>query len=619
MPNYQLVVAFASKRIFPLTRLGSPSETISFVYLGGDFFLRQYLERALGPGFKRIDIAKLHDEVADDLRRDHMEWIDRLNRQYGAAVEWWFSPIASRDIYVSNLWQYTCYLEILARLWRDPANRPQLVLVESFGLAKAIARWAARESIALRVVNGVYGRYRYWAKYCCALAKWGYFALTLGRRRVAAHATKKSSGPRPFSATDLVILDTFVHDSCLKENDKFEDRYCPYLHEYLAVQGFSVAVHPILYGFGLKYLSVYRRLRRSPTHFIIPEDFLRWKDYLAALSYPFRLMGRPLKAPPFREWDLSDLVKEEQRTPPPASVLEAVLVYRLFLRLGEAGLKPQFILDWYENQALDKALIAGARRAFPRARVIGMQMFIFLSNYLNSFPSPAEVDFQMVPHLVLNTSEHQCRVAQSFTRDIRCYPAAAVRFAHIFQESRTIPGVNEPRRALVLLPVDLGEALELLEMLQMTLEMMPPEIKFSLKCHPDYTPEELIQAFGRRTWPPQFEIFLGSLPQALDQAGLAVSLGSSSIIEAVVYGIPVIIPGRPTALNQKIVADGKIELIKECFSPDDLALAINQCLHLSQPEIDRNIAEGKRIRDLFFEPISARTMLPYIGILEYYN
>jgi hypothetical protein len=616
MPDYQLALAFASKRIFHLTGLGSPAETMPFVYLGGDFFLRQYLERALGSGFQRIDIGKLHDEVANDIRREHVEWIDRLNRQYGAAVEWWFSPMSSRDIYVSNLFQYTCYLEILARLWRDPANRPKLVFVESLGLAKAITKWASRENIALRLMNSGYGRYRYLAKYCYALAKWGYFALTLVLRRIAAHVTKKFSEPRHFPANDPVIIDTFVHDSCIKENGKFEDRYCPYLHEYLAAQGFSIVVHPILYGFGLKYLSVYRRLRRSETHFIIPEDFLRRKDYLAALSYPFRWMWRPIKAPPFREWDLSDLVREEQRTPPQASALEAVLVYRLFLRLGDAGLQPQFILNWYENQVLDKALIAGARRAFPRTRVIGIQMFMFLSNYLNSFPSQAEVDFKMVPHLLLNTSEPQCRVAQSFTRGIPCYPAAAVRFAHIFQESRTAPGVNEPRQALVLLPFNLAEALELLGMLLMALEKIPPELKFSLKCHPDYTPTDLIHALARRTWPSRFEIFPGSLQQALNHANLAVSMSSSSIIEAVVHGIPVVIPGRQTVLNQKIVMDGKTELIKECFSPDEVALAINQCLQLSQPEIDRNIAEGKRIRDIFFEPVTARTMLPYIGILE---
>jgi hypothetical protein len=616
MPDHQLIVAFAAKRLFHLTGLGSPGESIPFVYLGGDFFLRQYLERSLGPGFKMVDLAKLHEEVADDLRREHVEWIDWLNRRYGQSVEWWFSPISSRDIYISNLWQYTCYLEILARLWRDPTRRPKLVFIESLGLAKAIRKWASRENINLRMLNSWYGRYRHWSKYCYALAKWGYFILTLARRRIAAHASKKFLATRPFPVNDPVIIDTYVHDSCFKENGKFEDRYFPYLHEYLTIQGFPVVVHPKLYGFGLKYLSIYQRLRLSTTPFIIPEDFLGPKDYLAVLSYPFRWMWRPLKAPPFREWDLADLIREEQRTPPPAGVLEAVLIYRLFRRLGDAGLQPQFILNWYENQLLDKALIAGARRAFPRTRVIGVQMFIFLSNYLYYFPSEAEAEFNMVPHLLLNTSRLQCRLAQSFTRRIPTYPAAAVRFAHIFQELHRTSGVKKPRQPFVLLPFSLAESLELLEMLHLALDSIPPEVIFFLKCHPDYAPKDLIQALGPRTWPPRFEFFRGTLPQALEQASLVVSMSSSSIIEAVVYGIPVVIPGRQTVLNQKIVSDEKIELIKECFSSHELASAINQCLHLSQVEINRNIAEGKRIREIFFEPITAKTMLPYMGILE---
>jgi hypothetical protein len=75
------------------------------------------MEHTLGSQFSRVDIARLHDEVARDIRQEHVQWIDALNRRYGKSLEWWFGSISSRDIYVNNLFQYCCYLEILERLW----------------------------------------------------------------------------------------------------------------------------------------------------------------------------------------------------------------------------------------------------------------------------------------------------------------------------------------------------------------------------------------------------------------------------------------------------------------------------------------------------------------------
>jgi hypothetical protein len=159
------------------------------------------------------------------------------------------------------------------------------------------------------------------------------------------------------------------------------------LHEFLAARGFSVLVHPVLYGFGLHFFSVYRRLRRSETRFIIAEDFLRARDYLSILTFPLRAGRQKIKAPRFRGFDLSDLITEEQKQRVDLLSLSACLIYRLFLRLGESGLEPKLVIDWYENQVIDKAVVAGARQAFPRARIIGVQLFLHLSNMLHLFPS----------------------------------------------------------------------------------------------------------------------------------------------------------------------------------------------------------------------------------------
>ena len=575
--------------------------------------MRRDLEDKLGNDFIRIDIAQLHDQVADEIRGEHVAWIDGLNRAHGGDIEWWFGTISSRNVYTSQLFQHCCYLQILARLWDIPERRPGLIFTESAGLARAIGRWAAEQGIETRCCNSA--AWQPLSDYFYSFLRWGYFALVLMMRQFAARASRKNIRPHKDNFQDLAIMDTFVHDSCLTEAGAFTDHYFPHLHEFLAAQGFRVLVHPVLYGFGLHFLSVYRRLRRSETRFIIAEDFLRARDYCSILTFPLRAGRHKVKPPRFRGFDLADLITAEQRNLADLLSLNACLIYRLFLRLGESGLQPKLVIDWYENQVIDKAAVAGARQAFPQARLIGAQLFLHLSNMLHLFPSPAEVEAGMVPDLVLETSEYQCSMARIFATHLPCAPAAGLKQTHVFEESGTPGNQRVPKAIVVLLPFDLPESMEMLDTLDKGMDRLNEPIPVLVKCHPDFQPEELRQAVGYQNWPSRFEIFGGNLSQALARAAMVVSANSSSMLEAVVKGIPAIFLGRQTVLNQRISISVPVDHIVECFTTDELIAAIQRYLALTPEDMIRNMEAGKKVRDQLFLPVTPETMLPFLGMV----
>lgn len=149
----QILVTFPSRDLANLSRIFPASGSTRYLYLGKDFFRRRSVQQTLGGRFRRLDIAKLHDEVANEIRPEHLHWIDRLNRRYGNDLEWWFGAVASRNIYSSNLFQYTCYLEMLERLWQAADQRPHLIVVESMGLAKAIQTWGSKKGIDVSIIG----------------------------------------------------------------------------------------------------------------------------------------------------------------------------------------------------------------------------------------------------------------------------------------------------------------------------------------------------------------------------------------------------------------------------------------------------------------------------------
>jgi hypothetical protein len=613
MSDHQLTISLAPKNPAALKRRFAGRGAVPFVYLGGDFRARCFLEQNLGSAFIAIDIARLHEEVTNDLRNEYIRWIDHLNYRYGNDLEWWFGSISSRNISSSNLFQFSCYLEILRRLWRGSGQRPRLAVVESAGLARAMHRWAQEQGIEVRGIPAHQLGRNYCGRLLASLGRWGHFGVDRALRLMAAVVSRRHRRTQPLPSSEVIVLHTFLHDSCFS-GGKFHDRYFPYLHDFLAAKGYKVLVHPVISELRVNYLPLYRRLRQSSTRFVIAEDYLRARDYLAVLSYSWRAWRRRLAAPRFRNFDLVDILKEEQARQCDASSLGAVLMYRLVLRLGEAGLRPQRIIAWYENQVGDKALIAGARRAFPGARIIGAQMFIYFSNILNLIPSRSEADAKLVPHLLLCTSEYHCRVARSWAPDLPCFPAAALRYAHLYGMSSPahIPAGNQTVQ--VVLPFDLGESVELLEVLLKALRQMDEEISISIKCHPDYVPGDLVRAFGRRRWPGQlFRLFPGTLEEALDAARVVVSANTGAIVEALAKGIPVIILKRQTALDQKLFLPVAVDFLVECFTAQEVAVALHRCLRFAAPDRERFKETGRKIRTLCFEPINDQTMLPFLG------
>lgn len=617
MNNLKLLLTFPISDVDKIKRRFSTPESILFLYLGKDHLVKSDLEEKLGGQFICINIAKLLNEVANDIRKEHIKWIDQLNKLYGNNIFWWFGSISAKNMYNSNLFLFSCYLELLKILWNTESLRPQLVFVESIGLLKAICQWASKQEIDVEVIYLPSGNYNYVSNMLTSLLKLGYFFVSALNRRISAYISKKKYGRKQLADKKIAIVDTYVIDSSLGNDGSFQDPYLPFLHEYLTHTGYQILIHPVLYGFHLNYHSIYRRMCQSKAHFIIPDDFLKVSDYLSALSYFLYAYSLKIQAPTFRDFDLTFLLKEEQqKNLAEISSLLAGLIYRLFLRLGQANLNPELIISWYENQVNDKGLISGARQAFPKAKIIGAQIFLHCPNWINTLPSQSEVDYKMVPHVILETSDYQCKIVQSYANNIFCQTAAALRYAHIFNGgsyNKEICLRKQNPAILVLLPHDMSESVDMLKTIKDITNKLNQDVQILIKCHQCVPSEKLIQEFGKRAWPPRYTIYAGSLPEALSNATMVIASNTSAMVEAAARGIPVICLGRQTVLNQNYLGGLVTNLVTECFTENELEVAVNRYLKLSPVEQEAYCDEGKRIVQLFFTPVNEKTMLPFLG------
>lgn len=616
MLNEHIMLSFSRRSILKAKRSFSGHAVVHWLYLGDDFLKRRFVAQRLGGRFKLLDITKLHDDVAKDIKHEHVEWIDKLNRHYGDKLEWWFGSVSSRNIYDSKLFQYCCYLEILNRIQENQDSSLDLIVVESAGLAKAVSKWAVKSGIKMNVICSHTEKLGVSLQLLRTFVSWTKFLILILSRCAAAYLTRIRYKKGRISLDTNVLVNTTIHDYSLSDDGIFNDRYFPHLHECMQEKGIKTVIAPFVYGFRYNYFSIYQRMRLSDTKFIIQEDFLRFKDYVIALTYPLRAFRQNIESVFFRGFDLSDVLKEEQRTRSSISGFEPVLIYRLLLRLKDAGLKLKSILTWYENRTIDRAFIAGARRAFPMVKITGAQIFLHSPNFLSLYPSQSEVEANITPDRLLETSQHQCDVAQSFTGSIPCKPAAALRYSHVFNNEDVFvdDGGHKTRSILILLPFNINKAVELLTTLKVAFNEIESDIRILIKGHPDYELTTLIRTFGEKEWPTRFGIFKGELSHSLDNVSMVISASSSAMVETAIKGIPAIFVGGQTVLDQNILFDLDMDIVTECFSVSEVVAAINQYLEVSPDKALEYREAGKKLRDLYFKPVNEETMLPFLEV-----
>jgi hypothetical protein len=609
----KIILSFPFSSIKKIKHIFKETGVTQWLLLAKDYRELRKLEVGFGPGFKRIDISRIQNEIADDIRQSYISWIDELNKLNGGDLEWWYSGVSSRNPEETDLFQFFCYLEILRKLKKRNIV-PDLIVAESRGLIKTVEKWAVENDLDVKITNCLGAYLKRTKEYACFFKQWIKYILVNMFRFLAAYVTKKIYKAERWESGPSIIINTYVFDNSISKEGHFRDRCFPYLHEYLSEKGFNVIVYPLLYGFRFNFFSIYKRMRKSKTPFLLPEDYLVFSDYFHAIMFPFRFFRRKIAAVPLRGFDMGLIIKEEQRLRFTSSSLCATLAYRFFLRLKGKMPMPKEIILWYENQLIHKAIIKGAREAFTKTKIIGTQMFIHPPNILNPFPTQTEFQNSFTPDVVLTTSDYQCGIARTFTKAVQCRAGAALRYAHLFNDyDNRKEGVSSAPVLLVLLSLYLDEAVEMLENVERVLNQIDEGIKIVIKCHPTYSAQELKEAFGKNQIPARLKIYKnGNISDALGEATVVIGSNSSSMVEAAARGLPVIFVGRQTVLSNNILANLRMENVTECYSISELSEAIKKYFNLSFEEIKEFEVLGKNIRDKYFKPVNEDNLSVFI-------
>jgi len=552
--------------------------------------------------------SALFNQIAIDIRTSFTDIIESISRQHAKSIDWWVSSPASRNTFASPLFSYCCCLAWLQELIRanEPVNE---IITDSKALKKILENYLASQRVNARVALTRLPAKRYLKE----LVRPIYTVLGIPQLQLLLFFIAKQTRylRKKISSDPLTLIDTVIMPGYVEK-----DRNYPGVLEALSENEKKLVWFvPLFYGFRpWHYVSVVKRLRQADRNFLLKDDFLKFRDYWCLWQHLIRIYKLRIKPSFFFGLDISSLVREELTSfQNVGSSYIPLLNYYFAKRLKQAGVKLRLIVDWFENQNIDRGWNAGFRRSFPDVEIIGYQGFIVSPHYLCMYPTKEEEDKSVIPHKVAVIGRGLVQLARRFCSDLDVFVAPAFRFKHVWQKREFLPAENV-YTILVALPIVISKAVYMLKLLDSGMNN-DPNTRLWIKPHPATSETQIKAAYGH-TWPEQFRFVSGDFKDYIEKSNLVImSNSSSTCMETLAKGIPVIIIGsRHGLIHNPIPETITDDIWKLCYNLEEIKKAIQFYKSRNPEKIKKHEEAGRRIREEYFEPVTREGVRSFLRL-----
>lgn len=540
------------------------------------------------------------NNTATDIRYPFIEFVDSISKEFGTNFDWWVSGPASRNTFTSPLYYYCCCFVLLQEL----INANEIITeisTDSEAFKRIIEEYLNQIDLKINVIyslNSKQKRLKKIIKSSATIIKVSIIQLTLF---LCAKTTKNKNNINYKNNDYLTLIDTFLLPGFIDE-----DRYYPNIFDSLTENELnSIYFVPSIHGFKpFQYLSIINKIRLSKRRLLLKEDYLKISDYIYAWLYILRTFKFRISEQYFYDYDFSPLLIEEIRYFKEfGASFTALLNYRFPKRLKQSGIKLRLVINWFENQLIDKGWNAGFKKYYTDISIKGYQGFCSLPQYLCMFPTEQERLSGVIPDEIMVIGEEMVNSSKRYCPDLNVSIAPAFRYKNIRNERYFFPDKNY-YTVLVALPVNLNDSVEILNLLAKAEKQQDKNVRFWIKPHPIIN-QDKIKMDLRFNWPDKFTFVNGVFAEFVEKSDVVISSESTAGLETLAKGIPVIIIASQAGLSFNAMPENiSTDIWKVCNTPQELSKAIRFYKNRTNEKIKEHMKFGSWLRDKYFEPVS---------------
>ena len=404
----------------------------------------------------------------------------------------------------------------------------------------------------------------------------------------------------------IIYLDNFIFIDSFDSNHNLRDRYYPGLIDSINRSSIKDKIWyiPTLIGITLPqhYYSLFRNIRKSTENILMKEDWLKLSDYLKIFFFSLVLPGKVKIIPFFSGIDIKEIIiGEVKRDRASTALIYSLIQYYFIRRLKRENINLDLVIDWNENQTIDRALNLAIKKYYSDITVKGYQGFIVPDFYTCKDPTCYELELDTVP-------DELCVVGKAFIESkkknctkLNVSEAPAFRFMGIYDVNYTWSSEN--KNILIVLPISISESKEILALCKEVSDLLDKSYIFTVKQHPSYTKSY----FSNIAPEMKLDCFVYSSDDIYTEMGscrILISASSSVCVEASVLGIPVAIIGsRNGPVKNPVSGISSLNSYSVCYTATDIISLLDSNDKYSKCS-DLNV---------YFEPTTIDSVLKFLS------
>jgi hypothetical protein len=568
--------------------------------------MTQVLDLRFKGGFD-TEISVIFNQISYDFRSEFNEIVSTLSRPYIENLNWWVEGPASRNTYASPLFHNLCCILLVEYLINN----------KMFNFSKVFVDSAALQTILIQLFNEsktpnfkiIYLRKKFLKRIKNKL-KLPILIIHKSIQLIIARLSGKIN-IIDIKGKSLVLVDTFMIEEYTND-DRWYGEFWTNLSSDIKANTYFI---PTIVNTSLsKMYRVYNNLRNNSRNFLIKEDFLGFKNIFKTAVHFWNIRKMKIEPFIFLNFDISPLVKEELiNNTDKFSVIESLLNFDFVENLKNKNIDIALSIDWFEGQAIDKSWSYAFHFFYPEVTVVGYRANHSFSSYLCSFPIPVEHEAKCLPDEIAIQGQGSLKSLTEFfpKLGVRIIPSFKSAYVWDFDYKYDI----KKNIVLIALPISIDISKEIITKIhdaKITLKLDNKNSPFIIKPHPTHD-VKVIKEIVQKIDLEMRVTYEKSFPKLLNTTSVLLTEASSTCLEALSCGIPVIVVINTSGLSYSPLPSGlPNKIYYNAETSNDIVLALKLFLYRDTLMFEELNIIGQKIRNDFFEPITQKGMNKFL-------
>lgn len=517
-------------------------------------------------------------------RKNYSNWVGVLSKNFFNDLDWWISPPASRNLYSTDIYKNICILKTIKKLSKKKYKIE--LTVETYELKEVIERNFSEKKIIVFLKKNRKLLTRFLYPF--------YIIKNIFLFLFQFFLAKFLLSKKKFVIKQNILIDTFIIESFLKEKIYYGDIY-----KYAKKEKKKILFIPtIIQNNILKYYKIIKSLE-SDNKFFLKERLTDINDLKFCFFYLFRKKKFFTKYEKYENFDLSKIIINEiDLNRDLFSIFLSLYNYCFIKKLKKNSLKFSTVINWFENQSMDKSWNFSFRKFFPGIKTIGYQGFTHYPEYMNTIPTYCEYKSKIIPEKIVVLNKNYKNLRKEFCKKLNIASGPALRSNDLFNSKKN---VKKKFNIVLFLEGALKEIDREIILKFIRISKYFPNLKFYIKAHPVLPLKKL-----NLNLPENFIELYGNFSSIASKTIISVSYGNTSAtLESLAYGCKLILP-FDNVYDRESLSKLKIDknLYKICSNDQML---INAIKYFSQ-ENRVNFFKNKKIKSFLFNKVTKRNL-----------